>query len=147
MIQELLELVQAKPRELIARMEQPRAIGPIRRAPRLVAVAECWRLGAILLDTEGQLYAAGTVIRAERERQHGYPSRLAEQRAELKAAAQRGGIDQGRTVNLDVRRLDTDHPSPPLRDRDGILEVEWAPNAWVPLEPYLRERIALMPNA
>lgn len=143
----LLELLAGKQREWIASVRQPRAIGPIQRALRVVAVRECWRLGAVLIDTDGDLYATGTVILTEEERRHGYPSRLAEERAELRAAARRGGVPAGRTLNLDPVRLDPQFPERPLRNGPSGLEVEWSPGVWTALEPYLWERAQLIPAA
>jgi hypothetical protein len=97
--------LQVIPREGLGELVQPARILGIPRAPRIVSRGWVWHLGAILLS-EDDVYATGDIIRAHQEVRRGYPAESQRRRAELAAAARRGGF--------------------------------------VPLEPYIEERISLL---
>ncbi|HEU4756760.1 MAG TPA: hypothetical protein VFS72_08880 [Agromyces sp.] len=122
------------------------------RAPRMTPIAPVWRLGVLLLDADGRLYATGRVIRAERAvRKSITAESVAEQRA-YRAAAVKGGIAEGATVDFDAHPIPLDVDAlaagsgPLVLGDDGVL-VRWnpsLPDALTPLEAYLRERVDLL---
>ena len=56
------------------------------RAATMRPLGESWRLGSLLLDGEGSLYAAGRATRAAERGRPGYQSTSREQRREIAAA-------------------------------------------------------------
>lgn len=130
-------------------------------------IGRVWRLGVLLLDEDGSLYAAGRATRAAERGRPGYQSQSREERRELAAAALRGGYATGEPVNFDATpllgraaatasgeregtadalgRLPEDAP---IGIADGELRVRW--RAGAPLEgaatlaQYLDERIDLV---
>lgn len=65
-------------------------------------LGEVWRLGTILLATDGALFALGGLTRAEERGRPGYQSLSREARREIAAAALRGGYAAGTPVNFDA---------------------------------------------
>jgi hypothetical protein len=124
----------------------------IPRAARMTPIAPVWRLGVLLLDAEGRLYATGRVVRAERAvRKSIAAESVAEQRA-FRAAAIAGGIAEGETVDFDAHPIPLDVEAltaasgPLVLGYDGVL-VRWnpsLPDALMPLEAYLSERVDLL---
>ena len=84
------------------------------------------------------------------EAPRGFTAESQRARAELAAAASRGGFAEGETVHVGWRMLDLDavargEASGPLAWRDGVPSVRWsAAGGCVPLAAYLDERIALL---
>ncbi|MGK0715008.1 hypothetical protein [Leucobacter sp. W1153] len=72
------------------------------RAATMRPLGEVWRLGALLLGTDGTLYAAGRATRAAERGRPGYQSASREERRELAAAALHGGYPAGSPVNFDA---------------------------------------------
>lgn len=132
------------PRESLAQMRAGRKVGPFTQPERLEIVGECWRLGALLIGADGKLYATGYVIRSAEERRASTLSELARQRNELRAAARRGKIAAGVTLNVGYREVSLAAPTHPLAERDGMLQLEWSPGLWMPVDAYLRERAELL---
>jgi len=140
-------------REVLAVHEPARRRLGLPRAARMRRVGEVWRLGSLLLDGEGRLYAVGRVVRAEAPARRSVTANaVAEQRA-YRAAAVKGGIPSGATVNFDTApiRLDGASDGPPADGpvalRDGRVMVRWNPSdpgAWTPLAGYLAERAELL---
>ena len=140
--------------ETLAELRTPRRIGPFRRAPKFVPVAEVWRLGVLLLasdpDGNGRLFATGSVTRAREPRHPNFTSVSGEERRELREAARRAGFEAGQTVDYDAEPLGIDHPSGtgPLVLHDGELFVSWnasrAPDSLTPFAAYLAERVELL---
>lgn len=93
----LAELVPAGRRLLV--FPRPATMRPL---------GEVWRLGVLLLDAEGRLYAAGRATRAAERGRVGYQSVSREERRELAAAALRGGYPEGAPVNFDVTPIALD---------------------------------------
>ena len=136
------------PRERLGEVVRPRVLAGL-RSPKIVPRAEAWRLGVLLIG-ERDVYAAGNVVRAGDPGRRGFASDAARARAEVAAAATRGGFGDGETVHLDRKILDLSalargQATGPLALVDGIPSVRWSPAAgFVPLAGYLDERIALL---
>lgn len=138
------------PREALGRLELP---GGLRRAlgarPRIVPDGEAWRVGALLIGDDA-VHEVGDVVRASEERRRGFTAEAARRRAEAAAMCVRGGFAEGATVNVDHARIDlaavaAGEASGPLSWRDGALVVRWtAGGALMPLDAYLRERVAML---
>jgi hypothetical protein len=130
---------------------QRRVLG-VPRAARMTPVGRVWRLGVLLLDADGRISAIGRVVRAERPARRSIPANaVAEQRA-YRAAAVKGGIHEGDTVNFDARPVDLDElardgASGPLVLDGAVVFVRWSPaqpDALTPLERYLADRVELL---
>ena len=132
--------------ELLARVAERRVLG-VRRKQVFEPVERVWRLGVLLLGRSGTLYATGHTIRVERLRVDNHQSNVAAERRAVRDLALRSGIDEGETLNYAAPPLDLGDPHPPLVAGPGGLRVRWTrsdPDATVALEPYLRERAALL---
>lgn len=153
--------------EVLGRRLEPRRVLGVGRARRVVAVGSAWRLGALLLTRDGELATSGSVVRAAPAVRRGFPAQATRDRADLGAAAVRGGIAPGSTVHLDwqwvgLSRLAVDGEAGPLllaggdaadvgaaADHDGgaadpEVLVRWSQKAQpVPLTAWLRERCEL----
>jgi len=141
--------------ESLAELRIPRAIGPLRRAPRFVPVAQGWRLGVLLLESApgdaARLFATGSVTRARDPRHPNFTSVSGEERREVREAARRAGFAAGEAVDYDARPLpldDTLGTVGPLVLRDGGLFVSWngtrSPDSLIPFAGYLAERVELL---
>ena len=118
-------------------------------------IGEVWRLGVLLLDTSGALWAAGQATRAAERGRVGYQSVSREHRRDIAAAGLRGGYAVGTPVNFDamplplsetaVRELGDDSP---LGWAGGQVRVRWRAGATLEgaatLEQYLGERAELL---
>lgn len=119
------------------------------RGDRIVRVGAAWHVGVLLL-TDDRTLATGEVLRAGDPGRRGYAAESARQRAMRRALALRGGFTEGEVVHvgwsvIDVAAVDAGGESGPLATIDGVPSVRWsAAGAYVPLESYLRERIALL---
>jgi hypothetical protein len=143
--------------DLTTRSVADEALGDLRKprlgAARIVPIGRAWRLGVLLLDREGALYATGSLTRAiVPQRGNANKSPDAEVRREFRRAAARGRFAEGEVVNFDVVRLALDVASletgsGPLRMRDGEVAVLWNPadpeRGLRPIADYLAERAAL----
>ena len=141
--------------ETLAELHTPRRIGPLRRAPKFVPVAEVWRLGVLLLAADpggdGRLFATGSVTRAREPRHPNFTSVSGEERREVREAARRAGFATGQTVDYDALPLpldDTLGTTGPLVLRDDEVFVSWnasrSPDSLVPFAAYLAERVELL---
>lgn len=137
------------PREPLGELITPRRVLGMARAPRVVAVGAAWHLGVLLLDDDA-VYATGDIVRARQDAPRGYTAESQRARAELAAAARRGGFAEGEAVHVGWRMIDLGavergEASGPLALRDGIPSVRWsASGAYVPLQGYLTERVGLL---
>jgi len=140
---------------LAARLARDEAVGVWRerrvlgvpRPPVIEPAGRAWRLGALLLDSDGNLYAVGRVTRALEPRDFNSDKTVAgEARREEQRAAARGAFTRGETVNFDIRALSTDSPEPPLATVDGELTVIDG-SVTMPLARYLADRAELLPGA
>jgi len=161
----------ARVRELVARVaEELRAAGArqetlaevvpgrrvlgIPRAARMTPVGRVWRLGVLLVDDRGGLYATGRVVRAERSARKSVTAESVAQQRAFRAAAVRGGIAEGETVDFDATAVDFDElgrdgaSGPLVLDATtGVVLVRWSPtqpDALTPLDAYLRDRAELL---
>jgi hypothetical protein len=139
------------PREALGESPAARRILGIPRSARIVRRGSAWHLGVLLLTDDGVL-ATGDIIRAQRPAPRGFTAESQRHRAELRAAAFRGGFAEGETVHIGWEVLDLDAVrrgavSGPLAVVDGIASVRWSAAAgYVPLEGYLADRIDLLRN-
>lgn len=141
-------------REVRAEFVPERRVLGVPRAARMVPGGRVWRLGIVLLDDAGSAWATGRVVRAERAARRSVTAEaVAEQRA-YRAAAVKGGIAEGETVNFDASPIDLDElarvgSSGPLVLRDDRVFVRWSatrPDSLMPLERYLADRVELLAN-
>jgi hypothetical protein len=150
---ELLDAGRARlseaPRQALGELIVPRRILGMARPPRIERRGEAWHLGALLLSDDAVL-ATGDIVRARQEARRGYTAESQRRRAELAAAARRGGFDEGETVHIGWRMLDPDaiergEASAPLALVEGVVGVRWSSaGGYIPLERYLDERIRLL---
>lgn len=128
--------------EALARYEEPKALlGMIPRRPRMRSIGRAWRLGALLLQADGSVWATGISTRVAEPGRPQHHTASVEIRRAYRAAAIAGGFPMGETINhsitpiaLDERLLES---AGPLRVRDGRAFVHWGTDAPVPLERYL----------
>lgn len=127
----------------------------VRRPATMRPLGEVWRLGTLLLGTDGQLFAAGRATRAAERGRVGYQSLSREERRDIAAAALRGGYAVGAPVNydavpipLDAVHLEHAGEDQPLGLHAGAVRVRWRPGAALDgaqtLEQYLSERVELL---
>ena len=104
----------------------------------------------MLLLTDDAVLATETIVRAREEVRRGFTAESQRRRAELAAAARRGGFAEGEVVHIGWRELDVDAvdrgtASGPLALREGVPSVRWsAVRGYMPLAAYLDERIELL---
>ena len=152
-VRALLDAVRARladaPREALGELIVPRQVLGIGRSPRIVRRGAAWHLG-VLLVTDDAVLATGDIVRARQEARRGFAAESQRQRAELAAAARRGGIAEGESVHigwttLDLDAVDAGAASGPLALRDGVPSVRWsAAGGYMPLAAYLDERVELL---
>ncbi len=93
------------PRERIGELQEGRRLLGIRRAPRIVPRGTAWHLG-VLLVTDDEVLATGDIVRARAEVRRGFAAESQRRRAELAAAAARGGVPEGETVHIGWHPVD-----------------------------------------
>lgn len=125
------------------------------RPATMRAIGNVWRLGSLLLDTNGGLWAAGKATRAAERGRVGYQSLSREERRDVAAAALRGGYAVGASVNYGAIALPLDGPvlaaldaNAPIGVAGDELRVRWRTGASLDgaqmFESYLRERASLL---
>ena len=87
------------PREALGELIVPRQVLGIGRSPRIVRRGAAWHLGVLLVTDEAVL-ATGDIVRARQEARRGFAAESQRQRAELAAAARRGGFAEGESVHI-----------------------------------------------
>lgn len=142
--------------EVLAEFVPERRMLGIPRAARMMPIGRVWRLGVLLLDADGKLYALGRVVRAERPARRSVTAESVAQQRAWRAAAVKGGIAEGETVNFDAAVIELDElgrdgASGPLvlDPAAGDVRVSWSPSqpeALTPLDAYLRDRADLLAN-
>lgn len=138
--------------EVLAELVQPKPVLGIARSVRMAHLGRVWRLGVLLLAADGTLHATGHVVRAERPaRRSVLAASVAEHRA-WQAAAVKGGIAEGETVNFDAPPIDlaelasTGASGPVVFDGETV-RVRWnprQPGALADIERYLDDRVGLL---
>ncbi|WP_285137762.1 glutaminase [Microbacterium sp. lyk4-40-TSB-66] len=135
------------PRERLGELQEGRRLLGIPRAARIVPRGTAWHLGVLLLTDDGVL-ATGDIVRSHAEVRRGFAAESQRRRAELSAAAARGGVPEGETVHIDWHTIDParlDAGSSPVAVRGGEALVRWsAAGGYMPLARYLDERIELL---
>lgn len=137
------------PQEALGELVTPRRMLGLARAPRIVPRGTAWHLGALLITDDAAL-ATGEVVRAREDVRRGFPAESQRRRAELAAAARRGGFAEGQIVHIGWRPLELD----PLGHGDGLFalpggvpSIRWSTaGTYVPLDQYLGERVELLLN-
>jgi hypothetical protein len=133
------------PDEALGTLRLGRGIGSLRTAPMLIPAGRAWRLGVLLLDVTGGLYATGEVTRAiEPLIAVTNRSAEAERKRELRRMAARGPFAPGETVNVDYLPLSLENPEEPLSRAGDELLVRLPSGSRVPLERYLDDRVAIV---
>ena len=118
------------------------------QAESIQAAHENKRLPGMAIDAA--IEVTGDIVRARQEARRGYTAESQRRRAELAAAARRGGLAEGETVHIGWRMLDADavdrgEASGPLSSVGGVVSVRWsAAGGFLPLERYLDERVGLL---
>jgi len=139
--------------QALAELRRPRSVLGFRRKPVMAPVTRAWRLGVLLIERTGGLFAVGSVTRAVAPLHANNQSESQEARREIRRAAFDGPFREGEIVNHGWRRLRIDADGladgpEPLALRGGEVLVHWAPGlgeqGLMPLERYLRERIDLL---
>ncbi|WP_353807850.1 hypothetical protein [Agromyces sp. SYSU T00194] len=146
-------LVEADARdEALAEFEPSRRVLGIARKPRMHPLGRVWRLGVLLLGTDGALHATGDVTRATPPGRATYQANSAEVRRIYRAAAFEGPFARDETVNFHAREIALDPDAlaasdGPLLLRDGDLLVRWNPSmddAVIAFDRYLADRVQLL---
>lgn len=134
-----------------------------RRKATMRPLGEAWRLGTLLLGTDGSLYAHGHSTRSAERGRPSYQSESREERREIAAAALHCGYAIGTPVNYDALLLlaasggavfDPDHDAAarelPVGLAEGEVRVRWragAPLAGAQtLAAFVAERAELLIN-
>jgi hypothetical protein len=152
---EVLE-TRGSPDEALGLLRPAHRILGLRRPAVIVPAGRAWRLGVLLLDRSGALYATGMVTRAiSPKRGVADHSLIADARREDQRAAVRGSFADGQVVNFGYSAIPLDEDSlragaGPLSKNGTTVTVRWdtsgAGRGSAPLESYLAERISLLAN-
>ncbi|MGF6822340.1 hypothetical protein M2317_001244 [Microbacterium sp. ZKA21] len=119
------------------------------RGDRIVRIGEAWHVGVLLL-TDDAVLATAEVLRAADAGRRGYTAESARERAVRREWALRGGFGEGEVAHvgwsvIDADAVDAGGASGPLAMLDGVPHVRWSSaGGYMPLDAYLRERIALL---
>lgn len=135
------------PRERLGELQEGRRLLGIPRAARIVPRGTAWRLGALLL-TDDEVLSTGDIVRSRAEVRRGFAAESQRRRAELSAAAARGGVPEGETIHIAWEPVDLSalgERTAPLALRGEEVLVRWsAAGGYMPLDRYLDERIELL---
>ena len=135
--------------EAIGELRPPRRILLVTRPAVMEPIGRAWRLGVLLIDREGRLYATGKITRAVVPGHPTWLSASVEQRRADRLAASRGRFASGEVINYDVTELPIDSDSlrsgsGPIALRDGEPVVRLATGGTVSLAAYLADRVEVM---
>ena len=109
----------------------PKKLFGVPRPPVIDPVGRAWRLGALLIDSSGQLYATGKLTRAIVPKDFNADKSLAgEAHRDIQRAAARGSFRPGESVNYEWTRLSAD-------EAQALVDP-------MPLEKYLADRLELL---
>lgn len=140
--------------EVLAELVEPRRVLGVARAPRMAQLGRVWRLGVVLLASDGSAYATGHVVRAELPARRSILADSVAEHRGWQAAAVKGGITTGESVDFDARPVDLDAlardgASGPFVLHDGAVFVRWnpsQPDALADAGRYLADRAELLAN-
>jgi hypothetical protein len=135
--------------EALARYEEPKPVlGVLQRRPTMRPLGRAWRLGALLLQADGAVWATGVSTRVAEPGRPQHHTASVEIRRAYRAAAVQGGFPMGETVNHGVAPIALDESlvdgPPPLLVHGGEAWVRWGTDAPVPLERYLGDLAELL---
>lgn len=146
--------------ETIAELTPSRGFSIFRSRPRMVPIGRAWRLGVLLLDREGRLYATGSITRAVEPGRVTNQSVAFEERRSYRNAAFHGPFSPGEVVNFDIVPIaivaDTLRAGSGLLFLDGngdsdgdsdVVMVRWDSHSgagFARLDHYLAERVELL---
>lgn len=135
--------------EALAAYEEPKPVlGVIQRRPTMRPLGRAWRLGALLLQADGSVWATGISTRVAEPGRPQFHTASVETRRAYRAAAIQGGFPMGETVNHGITPIAIDDAlvgaSGPLTVVDGQAWVRWGRDAPVPLERYLADLSELL---
>lgn len=135
------------PRERLGELQEGRRLLGIPRAARIAPRGTAWHLGALLL-TDDEVLSTGDIVRSRAEVRRGFAAESQRRRAELSAAAARGGVPEGETIHIAWEPVDLSalgERTAPLALRGEEVLVRWsAAGGYMPLDRYLDERIELL---
>ena len=132
-LQPIIEQLDASglPQEALGVWRRERKIFGVARPPVIDPSGHAWRVGALLIGSDGSLYATGKVTRAVVPKDFNSDKSVAgEERREIQRAAARGTFCPGESVNYEWVPLTPDE-----------AEALVAP---LPLEQYIAERLDLL---
>lgn len=142
------ERLRGAPRERLGEAVALRRVFGLGRASRVVPVRAAWHVGVLLLS-EDAVFATGEILRARTEAIRGFTAESQRARAEVAAAARRGGFAEGEVVHvgwqsIDIPLVDRGGASGPLSVVDGVVHVRWSTAGGTrPLADYLAEQLSL----
>jgi len=110
--------------DALAEYVPPRRVLLVTKKPTMRPLGEAWRIGTILLGTDGALYALGSSTRAAERGRPGYQSISREERREIAAAALRGGYPVGTVVTYDARPLRLELGAPVIGGQDPVPDPD-----------------------
>ena len=94
------------PDEALGVWRPEKKIFGVPRPPVIDPAGRAWRLGVLLLDSDGTLYATGSVTRAIVPKDFNSDKTVAgDERREIQRAAARGSFRTGESVNFEWTRL------------------------------------------
>jgi len=135
------------PRERLGELQEGRRLLGIPRAARIAPRGTAWHLGVLLL-TDDAVLATGDIVRSRAEVRRGFTAESQRRRAELAAAAARGGVPEGETIHIGWKIIDpgtVGMSSTPVALRGEEPLVRWSTGGgFMPLGRYLDERIDLL---
>jgi hypothetical protein len=140
--------------EAMALLRPARRVLLLQRPAAMVPIGRAWRLGVLLIDRQGKLFATGKVTRAiEPKRGVNDHSLAGDQRRAIELAAFRGPFAAGEVVNYEVEPIELDADSlragsGPLRIEGDTVIVRWdvsrAGGGASSLDAYFAERLSLL---
>ncbi|WP_244302996.1 hypothetical protein [Leucobacter coleopterorum] len=122
------------PQEALATYVPPRRAFLRTKPAKFEPTGEVWRLGTLLLDRNGHIYAAGPSTRAAERGRPGYQSNSREERREIAAAALKAGYKAGTPVNyaaipIPLTEETLQAKDLPLALSEGEVRVRWRAGA------------------
>ncbi|GEK80627.1 hypothetical protein [Agrococcus baldri] len=135
--------------EALARYEEPRPVlGVLQRRPTMRSLGRAWRMGALLLQADGSVWATGVSTRVAEPGRPQHHTASVEIRRAYRAAAIQGGFPMGETVNHGIAPIALDATliggTGALFVRAGEAWVRWGTDAPVELERYLGDLSELL---